>query len=323
MSKIKAAIIGGAGYTGGELVRILLGHESVELAAIQSRSQAGHLLSQTHTDLLGQTSLQFVDKVSDFANIQVIFLALPHGEAKAFLTENKIQDSTLVIDLSQDFRLANQSTQGNRRFVYGLPELNREKIKTARSIANPGCFATAIQLALLPLAHGKKIKTASATGITGSTGAGQKLSETTHFSFRANNIQAYKSLTHQHGAEISESLGMNVPFIPWRGDFTRGIFVSTLVETTAPISKSEVLALYRGFYETHPFISVTDEAIDLKSVINTNRVHLEITQEGPILAIHSAIDNLIKGASGQAIQNMNLMLGLPEDRGLRLKGVAF
>ena len=262
------------------------------------------------------------------ATLDVLFLALPHGETKVVLSEGKIPDHVKVIDLSQDFRLKSHAKFGNREFVYGLPERYREDIKRAKNIANPGCFATAIQAALLPLAKAGKFGEAFVTGITGSTGAGVTLAGTSHFSFRANNIQAYKALSHQHIAEVEETLhsfsaggDSKVSFVPWRGDFTRGIFVSAMVESK--LTKTEALKLFKDFYEGHPFVFVTMEAIDLKSVVNTNRMFIEINQEGSKLAIHVAIDNLLKGASGQAVQNYNLISGFPETLGLKLKGAAF
>ncbi len=330
MESINVGIIGGAGYTGGELVRLLLNHDRVQIAFVQSRSQAGKPLGAVHTDLRGLTDLKFVESpnLSD-PSLSALFLALPHGEAKRYLLEKNIPETTRIIDLSNDFRLKNDAKVGTREFVYGLPELRRETIRSAKSIANPGCFASAIQFALLPLAKEKLLKPVYVTGITGSTGAGQKPSETTHFSFRANNIQAYKTLAHQHIAEIEESLSFlqgssaqgSVSFIPWRGDFTRGIFISAQLDST--LSQAQALSLFKSFYESHPFISVTDQAIDLKSVVNTNRVQIEVTKVGHQLAVHVAIDNLLKGASGQAVQNFNLMMGLPETQGLKLKGSAF
>ena len=332
--KIKVGIIGGAGYTGGELVRLLLNHDSVEILFVQSRSQAGKPVSAVHTDLKGVTSLVFTEKgnLSD-PDLQAVFLTLIHGETEQFLKDNPISPNVRLIDLSQDFRLAkvaktNYNGQA-REFTYGLPELQKEAIQVSKTIANPGCFATAIQLSLLPLAKAKVLGEASVTGITGSTGAGQKPGTTTHFSFRANNIQAYKTLSHQHVAEVEQSLRLlqghekrlSVSFIPWRGDFTRGIFVSALTATS--LSQKEALKLYQDFYQSHPFISVTDQPIDLKSVVNTNRAQIEVCVEAGKLAVHVAIDNLLKGASGQAVQNFNLMFGLPETQGLKLKGTAF
>ncbi len=329
MKKLKVGIIGGAGYTGGELVRLLLNHDHAEIVAVQSRSQAGKTLASVHRDLLGDTNLAFVENIKPFlSELDALFLALPHGKAKAFLEENELKSSTRVIDLSQDFRLKNSSKLGSKEFVYGLPELHREQIKKATYIANPGCFATAIELALLPLAKAGSLHRAVVTGITGATGAGAQLSSTSHFSFRANNIQAYKTLTHQHMGEVEESLHFaagtsdaKVSFVPWRGDFTRGIFVSAVVESK--LSKTEALSMYQSFYESHPFVAVTGDAIDLKSVVNTNHAQIEINQEAGQLVIHVAIDNLLKGASGQAVQNFNLSFGLPEMSGLKLKGAAF
>jgi len=329
MQKIGAGVIAGAGYTGGELVRLLLNHDRVEIVFVQSRSQAGKPLHSVHTDLLGTTSLTFTAEPNlQDPKLNVLFMALPYGEAKTFLEKNKIPAKVRIIDLSHDFRLNSNSTVGARKFVYGLPELRREEIRASDSIANPGCFATAIQLALLPLAKSKKLGEVSVTGVTGSTGAGQKLTETSQFSYRLNNISSYKTLNHQHVAEIEQSLQFlqgdaqpKVFFVPWRGDFTRGIFVSALV--SSDLSKEKALDLYRAYYEGHPFISVTGEAISMKSVVNTNRAQIEINQADGKLAINVAIDNLLKGASGQAVQNMNLMYAFPEDMGLKLKGVVF
>jgi N-acetyl-gamma-glutamyl-phosphate reductase len=332
--KINIGIIGGAGYTGGELVRLLLGRDDVQILFVQSRSQAGQLVSSVHTDLSGITELRFIENapLSD-PKLEAVFLALPHGETKKYLDSNPMNSNVRIIDLSNDFRLKNDSKimlQGEvRHFVYGLPELNREVIRSSRSISNPGCFATAMELALLPLAKAKKLRDVSVTGITGSTGAGQKPTASTHFSFRANNVQAYKTLNHQHLAEVQESLVslqgneglLSISFIPWRGDFTRGIFLSAV--TSTDLSQNEALALYQDFYRTEPFVTVTDQSIDLKSVVNTNRALIEVLVSGGKLVVHTAIDNLLKGASGQAVQNFNLMFGLPEQEGLRLKGSAF
>lgn len=323
----------GAGYTGGEMLRLLLNHDRVEILFVQSRSQAGKLISSIHTDLRGQTDLKFVESPDLVSGLGAIFLALPHGESRAFLQKNPLAPTVKIIDLAQDFRLRAESVLSGgaapRNFVYGLPELNREKIRTASAIANPGCFATAMQLALLPLASRGGVSEAYVTGVTGSTGAGQKLAETAHFSYRANNISAYKTLNHQHIAEVEESLkqadstgkGIKVSFVPWRGDFTRGIFVSAIVNSD--LSRIEALEIYRAFYKNHSFVHVSDQVIDLKSVVNTNRANIEINQEGSKLAIHCAIDNLLKGASGQGLQNFNLMFGFPENTGLKLKSVVF
>jgi N-acetyl-gamma-glutamyl-phosphate reductase len=324
MVKIKVGIVGGAGYTGGEAIRILINHPNVDLAFVHSRSNAGNPLHSAHPDLLGETNLLFSD--SFHSDVDALFLCLGHGESKKFLTENKIKNSVKIIDLSQDFRLG-ESVDG-RSFVYGLPELNKDKIKTASNIANPGCFATAIQVALLPLAQAGLLTEVFTTGITGSTGAGQKLQDTTHFTWRANNVSAYKTLTHQHLREINQSLkqlqaGFSgaINFVPWRGDFTRGIFVSSVIATNK--SLDEIKALYKNYFGDSAFTFVSDETIDLKQVVNTNKCVIGLEKEGDKLVVHSAIDNLLKGASGQAVQNMNLMFGLEERVGLNFKAGAF
>lgn len=324
LQKIKAGIIGSAGYTGGETARILLNHPNVELTFVQSRSQEEKFLHEVHSDLVGETSLKFSSPFDQAAD--VVFLCLSHGESKKFLAENAFQASTKIIDLGNDFRLGD--SVAGRNFVYGLPELQREKIKTANNIANPGCFATAIQLGLLPLAKAGILSEVNSVGITGSTGAGQKLQDTTHFTWRANNISAYKTLTHQHLGEINQTLKSLQPafkykvnFIPWRGDFTRGIFVSSIVESEK--SLSELRQVYKDFYSGHPFTHVSDTIIDLKQVVNNNKCLLFLEKQEDKLVIHSAIDNLLKGASGQAVQNMNLMFGFDETAGLRLKSTAF
>lgn len=323
-NKIKAGIVGGAGYTGGETIRLLLNHPQVELAFVQSRSNAGNNLSQVHADLNGETDLKFSDSIDQ--HVDVIFLCLGHGESKKFLQENSIKASVKIVDLSHDFRLGD-SVQG-REFVYGLPEVNRELIRKANNVANPGCFATAIQLGLLPLAKLSLLNEVYSTGITGSTGAGQKLQDATHFTWRANNISAYKTLIHQHLNEINRTIAQlqsgfkdSINFVPWRGDFTRGIFVSSIVSTDK--SLDELKSLYQKFYEVHPFTIVSNQTVDLKQVVNTNKCVIGLEKEGNKLVVHSAIDNLLKGASGQAIQNMNLMFGLEETLGLRLKSIAF
>ena len=320
-AKISAGIIGGAGYTGGETLRLLLNHPFTEIAFIQSRSQNGRAVSDIHHDLTGEFDLTFS---AEAGPADVIFLCLGHGESAKYLKEHPLHPGTKVIDLSQDFRLS-ASAEG---FTYGLPELNREAIKEADKVANPGCFATAIQLGLLPLAAAGILREVHTTGITGSTGAGQKLQESTHFTWRANNISPYKTLNHQHLAEIRQSLsqlqhGYDQPvrFIPWRGDFTRGIFVTSV--TTCDLPLNEITGRYQEYYASHPFTILIDRDPDLKSVINTNKCIIRLEKSGNTLAIHSAIDNLLKGASGQAVQNMNLMFGLPEAAGLRLKGSAF
>jgi len=323
MKRIKVGIVGGAGYTGGETIRLLVNHPHVALTFVHSRSNAGNPLTTAHPDLAGDTDLTFTNSLQQ--DVDVIFLCLGHGESKKFLAENPIQSSVKIIDLSQDFRLGEKS--GDRTFVYGLPELQRDAIKKSSNVANPGCFATAIQLGLLPLAKAGLLKEVYATGITGSTGAGQKLQDTTHFTWRANNISAYKTLSHQHIKEISQSLkqlqpsGAAVNFVPWRGDFTRGIFVSSVV--SSELSLEQVNDLYGKFYDGHPFTIVASEMIDLKQVVNTNKCLLFLEKEGDKLVIHSAIDNLLKGASGQAVQNMNLLFGFEETAGLKLKSIVF
>lgn len=333
MKKINVGIAGGAGYTGGELIRILIHHPQVNIAFIHSSSNAGKPVSAVHTDLVGDTELVFTSVFSD--QIDVLFLCVGHNEAKKVLAEQPISASVSIIDLSQDFRLTPNATIGDRTFVYGLPELNREKITTAKNIANPGCFATAIQLALLPLAKAGLLQDIYTTGITGSTGAGQSLSATSHFSWRANNIQSYKTLDHQHVFEIIQSLnhlqadaplstsgeGPGLHFVPWRGDFTRGIYTSSVIDCSLPIEA--VLEMYASYYAAHPFVVVSETPIHLKQVVNTNKCVLQIEKQGNKLVVHSAIDNLIKGASGQAVQNMNLLFGLDETTGLLFKANFF
>jgi N-acetyl-gamma-glutamyl-phosphate reductase len=327
MKKIKAGIIGGAGYTGGELLRLLLFHPELEISFVQSKSNAGNRLYAVHTDLFGETELSFSEKHS--TDIDVLFLCGGHNTAKEFLNENPLPENVVVIDLSQDFRLHKNSALNNRNFIYGLPELNREKIKGAKSIANPGCFATCIQLALLPLAKNGLLQSElHVNATTGSTGAGQSLSPTTHFTWRDNNLSAYKEFTHQHLSEIKESLQQLQPefkseimFIPQRGNFTRGIFAT--VYTTTKESESSLIDLYQTYYKDHPFVKVTGQALDLKQVVNTNRCFIHISKINDTVLVTSVIDNLLKGASGQAVQNMNLAFGLDETTGLKLKPSAF
>lgn len=319
---IKAGIIGGAGYTAGELIRILLNHPSVALSFVMSNSHAEQPLYAVHKDLIGDTEINFT-KSPDY-EADVIFLCLGHGHSKTFLAEHQFSAKTKIVDLSQDFRV-----KGDHGFVYGLPELDREVIKKANKIANPGCFATGIQLALLPLASAGFLKDdIHIHAVTGSTGAGQNPNATGHFSWRNNNISIYKAFDHQHLAEIKQSLvqsgGKNIPdinLLPMRGNFTRGIFTSAYSNTTASIE--ELQKLYKSFYAGHPFTIVSDEPISLKEVVNTNKCLLQIEKHQNKVLITSAVDNLLKGASGQAVQNMNLMFGLDEQEGLRLKAVAF
>lgn len=322
--KIKAGIVGGAGYTGGEMIRILLNHPDVEIAFVHSRSNAGNPLYAVHADLLGETDFTFAADLSN--DIDVLFLCLGHGEARKFLEANTIAPSVKIIDLSQDFRLG-ESLPG-RQFVYGLPELQRDKIKTAQNIANPGCFATAIQLGLLPLAQAGLLQEVHTTGITGSTGAGQSLQGTTHFTWRANNVSTYKVLTHQHLKEIRRTLQLlqpaftgNINFVPVRGDYPRGIWITSYLESD--LTQEAALQLYKSYYASHPFTHVSDKQIDLKQVVNTNKCLVQLEKIGTKLVIHSIEDNLIKGASGQAVQNMNLACGLEETAGLKLKSIVF
>ncbi len=329
---IKAGIVGGAGYTGGELIRLLLNHHGVDLQFIHSKSNAGKSLYTVHADLIGETDLQFSSKLDQ--TIDVLFLCLGHGDATNFLEANPINDRIKIIDLSNDFRLQQNAVFGNKTFVYGLPELNKSEIVKANNIANPGCFATAIQLGLLPLAKAGLLGNVYTTGITGSTGAGQGLSATSHFSWRANNIQAYKTLTHQHVGEINQSLQqlqpsfLNSPspmrglnFVPWRGDFTRGIFVSSQLQCEQSLEKLN--DLYKDFFNGHSFTHVSEAPIFLKQVVNTNKAFIQLEKVDNQLVVHSVIDNLLKGASGQAVQNMNLMFGLDETSGLNLKANYF
>ena len=331
---IRVGIIGGAGYTGGELIRLLIHHPYTAVSFIHSRSNAGNPVHKVHQDLIGETGLAFTSELTD--EIDVLFLCVGHGEAKKFLNENKISERIKIIDLSQDFRLEGDSqlTGDKRSFIYGLPELNREKIRTAKNIANPGCFATAIQLGLLPLAKAGLLKDVYTTGITGSTGAGQSPTDTSQFSWRANNIQAYKTLSHQHIKEINQSIHQlqksftgsasgsgSIHFIPWRGNFTRGIFVSS--QLSCELALDELTKLYEDFYSDHPFTYVSKEPIFLKQVVNTNKCVIQLEKVENSLVVHTATDNLLKGASGQAIQNMNLMFGIDECAGLKLKAIGF
>ena len=326
MQKVKIGIVGGAGYTGGELLRVLLRHPNAAITFVHSTSNAGELVSKVHTDLIGETDLKFASDLNQ--NIDILFLCVGHGGAKQFLAAHAIEANIKIIDLSQDFRLSNDATMGDRTFVYGLPELQRGAIQKANHIANPGCFATAIQLGLLPLAAKGLLTDVYTTGITGSTGAGQSLSATSHFSWRANNIQAYKTLQHQHLHEITQSLAQlqgnqnaAVHFVPWRGDFTRGIFVTSVIASDLTID--DLYTLYETYYAGHAFTYVSKNNIDLKQVVNTNKCLIHIEKQDNKIAIHSVIDNLLKGAVGQAVQNMNLLFGIEETTGLQLKANYF
>jgi N-acetyl-gamma-glutamyl-phosphate reductase len=321
---IKAGIIGGAGYTAGELIRILINHPQVEPVFVNSASNAGNKLTDVHSGLLGDTDMDFTDRLP-YDKIDVLFFCTAHGDTKKFLETNEIPEHLKIIDLSTDYR---HKAEGNK-FIYGLPELNKEEIKKSSYIANPGCFATAIQLGLLPLAKAGLLNTEiHVNAITGSTGAGVKPSATSHFSWRENNISVYKAFEHQHLTEIRQSLTQlqagfteDINFIPVRGNFTRGIFVSTYLKFEGTIE--EAAKLYRDFYKGSPFVVVSDKNIDLKQVVNTNKCILYPEKHGNKLLILSCIDNLIKGASGQAVHNMNLIFGLEETEGLKMKAGAF
>ncbi|MDR2953680.1 MAG: N-acetyl-gamma-glutamyl-phosphate reductase [Prevotella sp.] len=321
---IKAGIIGGAGYTAGELIRILISHPKVELVFVNSTSNAGNKLTDVHSGLLGETDMNFTDQLP-YEKIDVLYFCTAHGDTKKFLEANRIPDNLRIIDLSTDYR---HKAEGNM-FVYGLPELNKDAIRKATYIANPGCFATAIQLGLLPLAkNGLLNYEIHINAITGSTGAGVKPSSTSHFSWRENNISVYKAFEHQHLQEITESLlqlqgdfKKDINFIPVRGNFTRGIFVTTYLNLDKTIEETETM--YQEFYKGSPFVVISDKNIDLKQVVNTNKCIIHLEKHGNKLLILSCIDNLVKGASGQAVHNMNLMFGLDEKEGLRLKANAF
>lgn len=324
MPKIKIGILGGAGYTGGELLRILIHHPQAEIVFVHSKSKFGSYISSVHQDLIGETKLKFTNATNK--PVDVIFLCVGHGEAQKILAEHNFPVQVKIIDLSQDFRI---NEAGNSTFVYGLPELNKGSIETANNIANPGCFATAIQLALLPLLEKELIDSdihISAT--TGSTGAGQALSESSHFSWRENNLSVYKAFTHQHLREIKQSIKQvqtnfsnEIIFVPQRGAFPRGILAAVTIKSK---QKQEfLLKLYQSYYEAHPFVFLSKENVALKQVINTNKCLLYLEKNENQLLIVSVIDNLLKGASGQAVQNMNLMFGLSETTGLKLKASAF
>jgi N-acetyl-gamma-glutamyl-phosphate reductase len=327
MLQVRAGLIGGAGYTGGEMLRILVNHPNVEIAFVNSKSNTGNYIYEVHNDLFGDTDLKFTGDVP--TDIDVLFLCVGHGDTKKFLEQNVIPDIVKIIDLSQDFRLSQNSKLKGKNFIYGLPELNRDKIKSAQNIANPGCFATCLQLGLLPLAASKLLNSeVHITGTTGSTGAGQSPSATTHFTWRNDNLSIYKAFDHQHLGEIGQSLnqlqpgfGQTLNFIPYRGDYTRGIIASIYLDSD--LTGEEAFKLYEDYYVSHPFTHVTTRNIDLKQVVNTNKCFIQIAKHSEKLLITSIIDNLTKGASGQAVQNMNLMFGLDETAGLRLKATAF
>ena len=337
---IKVGILGAAGYTGGELIRLLLNHPEVEIVFANSESNAGNKVYDVHEGLLGDTELEFTSEMP-FEKVDVVFFCFGHGKSEAFLKEHSIPANVKIIDLAQDFRI-----KGNHDYVYGLPEIHREEIAQCQHLANPGCFATCIQLGLLPLAKaGLLTKDIAVNAITGSTGAGQKPGATTHFSWRNNNFSVYKLFTHQHLHEICQTLnelkpaeaphvvdtldegydaeGITVDFIPYRGDFARGIFCTTVVTLDQCPVESDIIALYKAFYEQAAFTHYSDKALDLKQVVNTNKGLVHVAVFGRKVVITSMIDNLLKGAVGQAVQNMNIMFGLDERAGLNLKASAF
>lgn len=323
--KIKAAIAGATGYTGGELLRILLNHPDVEVVAATTTSEAGTPVAETHRDLIGETDLCFGTELND---PDVIFLCLGHGISRQFVDTHDIKPECRIIDLGNDFRLDGE--YAGRNFVYGLCESAREDVKKAHDVANPGCFATAIQLATLPLAAAGLIRDEiHVTAITGSTGAGKKPGETTHFSYRNDNISIYKLFTHQHLAEIKQNLARVgkedavVNFVPLRGDFARGIFASVYTRAVEGMSEADYQKLYEDYYKESPFVFHSTKGISMKEVVNTNKGLVHVELHDGYVHIASAIDNLVKGAAGQAVQNMNLMFGLPETAGLHLKPSAF
>ena len=320
---IRIGILGAAGYTGGELIRVLLNHPEANIVFANSESNAGNLVSDVHEGLTGDTLLRFTDQMP-FDEVDVVFFCFGHGKSEAFLKEHTIPERVKIIDLAQDFRI-----KGSHDYVYGLPEVNHEAIAQARHVANPGCFATAIQLALLPAAYLNLLKEdVSVNAITGSTGAGQKPGATTHFSWRTDNISIYKPFQHQHIAEIRQSLQQvqgyleaDIDFIPYRGNFARGIFCTAVVRTPAPLE--DIAEAYKDFYREAAFTHVSDSPVDLKQVVNTNKALVHVEKYGNKLLVTSVIDNLLKGAVGQAVQNMNIMFGLDQQTGLRLKASAF
>ena len=320
---IKVGILGAAGYTGGELIRLLLNHPEVEIVFANSESNAGNPISDVHEGLIGETDLKFTDEMP-FEDVDVIFFCFGHGKSEAFLKEHTIPENVKIIDLAQDFRI-----KGNHDYVYGLPEINRNEIAKAQHVANPGCFATCIQLGLLPAAKMGLLRyDVAVNAITGSTGAGQKPGATTHFSWRNNNLSIYKPFTHQHLAEIRQSLEqvqgsleVDIDFIPYRGDFARGIFATEVVRTKA--DEEKIIEAYKDFYKDAPFTHYSDKPIDLKQVVNTNKCLVHVEKFDNKLLITSCIDNLLKGAVGQAVQNMNIMFGIDETAGLKLKASAF
>tara|TARA_Y200000002_G_scaffold250499_1_gene207548 strand:+ start:1284 stop:2255 length:972 start_codon:yes stop_codon:yes gene_type:complete len=315
-------IVGGSGFTGGELIRILFNHPKFEIKFIYSLSQSGKYIYDIHSDLLGKTNMNFTDQIN--LDIDVLFLCLGHGKSMAFLNKYDFRKDTIIIDLSSDFRLSNNKKFKSRNFLYGLPELNREKIKESISIANPGCFATAIQIGLLPLLNNNLIKNeVHVSAITGSTGAGMLNTNTNNFNWRNNNLSVYKPFNHQHLDEIYQTLNSmsnksKVYFIPYRGNFTRGIFTSIYLECEE--SFETVRNIYEEFYRDHPFTFLSKNDINLKEVVNTNNCHINIKPHDSLILLTVVLDNLLKGASGQAVQNLNIIFGYEETLGLNFKG---
>ena len=341
MKKINVGILGAAGYTGGELIRLLINHPEVNIVFANSESNAGNKVYDVHEGLLGETELEFTSEMP-FDKVDVVFFCFGHGKSEAFLKEHDIPAGVKIIDMAQDFRIAAPTHD----YVYGLPEIHRAQIAACQHLANPGCFATCIQLGLLPAAKaGLLIHDISVNAITGSTGAGQKPAATTHFSWRSDNFSVYKLFTHQHLHEICQSLnelrpasaphvvdtldegfnaeGITVDFIPYRGDFARGIFCTEVITLDQPAVGSDIVALYKSFYEGAAFTHYSDKALDLKQVVNTNKALVHVEVFGRKIVVTSIIDNLLKGAVGQAVQNMNIMFGIDERAGLRLKATAF
>ncbi|MBQ2950514.1 MAG: N-acetyl-gamma-glutamyl-phosphate reductase [Prevotella sp.] len=339
---IKVGILGAAGYTGGELIRLLINHPEVEIVFANSESNAGNAVADVHEGLLGDTDLKFTDDLP-FDKVDVVFFCFGHGKSEQFLKEHTIPASVKIVDLAQDFRIA-----GDHDYVYGLPEMNKAEIAKAQHLANPGCFATCIQLGLLPATkHGLLKSDVAVNAITGSTGAGQKPTSTTHFSWRNNNFSVYKLFTHQHLHEICQTLNIlrpadapevvdtlnegfevgegkvTIDFIPYRGDFARGIFCTEVIALDKAVDKDEVVAIYKDFYKDAAFTHYSDKAPDLKQVVNTNKAIVHVDVFGRKIVITSMIDNLLKGAVGQAVQNMNIMFGIDEKAGLNLKANAF
>lgn len=318
----KIGIVGGSGFTGGELIRILLNHPKLKIKFIYSLSQNGKNVHEIHPDLLGKTDIIFSDQIS--TDIDVLFLCLGHGKSRIFLDKYNFKSDTIIIDLSSDFRLTNNNKYKSRNFLYSLPEFNREKIKQSKSIANPGCFATAIQIGLLPLMANNLIKNdIHVNAITGSTGAGRVSSDTNNFNWRNNNLSIYKPFNHQHLNEIYQTLNImgndsKIYFVPYRGNFTRGIFTSIYMKFDDEIEN--IKSIYKDFYESHPFTFLSKNDINLKEVINTNNCHVNIECHESIIHITTVIDNLLKGASGQAVQNLNIIFGYEESLGLNFKG---